>query len=446
MELEERSWSELTPAEKRERRWAAFVDPPVEFASPEAGEAYRARATRLRQAILLEGTPDRVPVELVSHFFAGRAVGMTPYECMYDYERAAAAWLRANRVLQPDSMMAPLFAAIPGRAYDLLDVKILNWPGHGVPMDTGFQYNEQEWMHEDEYDLLIDDPTDYMLHVYLPRVVGGMSGFTGLVSPMDMIEIVTAPTYWMRWATPEVQASLEALAAAGRECGAWGAHMFPLLGQLVAEGFPGPVGAMSKAPFDVIGDTFRGTRGIIMDMYRQPDTVLEACDRLAKLMVKWVTRRATPGSPPLVFMPLHKGADGFMSDEQFRTFYWPSLRAVLTGLIDDGFVPHLFAEGAYGSRLEIIADLPGPTVWHFDRTDMREAKRVLGGKACIKGNVPLSLMNLGTPAEVTAYCRDLIDAVGPGGGFILDVGAVADEAKEENIMAMMQAAKDFGAR
>ena len=446
MESVERSWAELSAAERRERRWAAFVDAPIPFVSPEAEAAYRARATRLKQAILLEGTPDRVPVEFAGHFFAARVVGMTPYEAMYDYERTAAAWLRCNRELQPDSLIGPLFAAIPGRAYDLLDVKILDWPGHGLPKESGFQYNEQEWMREDEYDLLIDDPTDYMLHVYLPRVVGGMAGFAGLVSPMDMIEIVTAPGYWMRWAAPEVQASLEALAAAGRECGAWGAHMFPLLGQLVAEGFPGPVGAMSKAPFDVIGDTFRGTRGIIMDMYRQPDVLLEACDRLVNLMVKWVTRRATPGSPPLVFIPLHKGADGFMSDEQFRTFYWPSLRAVIAGLINDGFVPHLFAEGAYGSRLEVIADLPGPTVWHFDRTDMREAKRILGGKACIKGNVPLSLVNLGTPTEVTAYCRDLIEAVGPGGGFILDVGAVADEAKEENVKAMIQAAKDVVVR
>jgi len=32
--------------------------------------------------------------------------------------------------------------------------------------------------------------------------------------------------------------------------------------------------------------------------------------------------------------------------------------------------------------------------------------------------------------------------VGQDGGFILDVGAVADEAKHENVMAMVQAAKD----
>ena len=142
-------------------------------------------------------------------------------------------------------------------------------------------------------------------------------------------------------------------------------------------------------------------------------------------------------------MPLHKGADSFMNDEQFRKFYWPSLRKVIEGLVADGFVPYLFAEGAYNSRLEAIADVPkGRTVWQFDRTDMRRAKEILGGVACIQGNVPNTLLQLGTAEEVRAYSKDLIQSVAPGGGFILDVGAVVDEAKEENILAMLQAAKE----
>jgi uroporphyrinogen-III decarboxylase len=299
-------------------------------------------------------------------------------------------------------------------------------------------------MREDEYHLLIDDPTDFLLHVYLPRTVAGLDGFASLVSPLDMVEIVASPSYLMRWATPEVQASLEKLATAGRECNEWGAVFYPLLGQLVREGLPGPIGSMSLAPFDFIGDTLRGTRGILMDMFRQPDAVLEACDRLAPILVKWVTRRATPHTGPLVFIPLHKGADGFMNGQQFERFYWPSLRKVILGLIEDGFVPYLFAEGAYNSRLETIRDVPaGRTLWHFDHTDMVRAKETLGGVACIQGNVPLSLLQLGTAEEVTAYCRDLIGAVSSGGGFILDVGAVVDEAKDENMLAMIRAAKEY---
>lgn len=438
-------WSQLSPDEKLAHRWDGFVNAPIEFVGPEAEAAYRARATRLRKAILLEGTPDRVPVCALTHFFPGRIKGLTPRDAMYDYQRAADAWLQTNLELQTDSIMGPLFAAIPAPAYDILDVQILSWPGHGVPMDVGFQYNETEWMREDEYHLLIDDPTDFFLHTYFPRVANGLQGFANLVTPMDMIEIVTAPAYWMRWANPETQESLEKIMAAGRECGAWGAAMFPTLGRLVAEGMTGPVGAMSKAPFDILGDTLRGTRGIIMDMFKQPDALLEACDRLARLAIKWVTRQATPHSAPMVFIPLHKGADGFMSDEQYRTFYWPSLKTVIQGLIDDGFTPYLFAEGAYSSRLEVISEVPrGRMLWHFDRTDMRLAKEHLGGVACVQGNVPSSLLNLGTPDEVTAYCRDLIEGVAPGGGFVLDGGAVIDEAKEENVRAMIQAAKELG--
>lgn len=444
MQPAERPWSQLTPQEGLERRWAAFVAPGIEFASAEAEADYKARATRLKQAILLEGEPDRVPVSALCGLYPATSQGLTPYDAMHDYPRGAAAWLDCNRALQPDSLIAPIFAAIPARAFATLDVEVLSWPGHGVSKDAGFQYNEKEWMLADEYELLIDDPTDYLLHVWLPRTVSGMKGFGKLASPLDMVEIVGSPTYLMRWADPEVQSSLEKLKAAGEECLAWGGTFFPLLGQLAAEGFPGTIGSMSLAPFDFIGDTLRGTRGILTDMFRQPDLVVEACDRLARVCVKWVTRCASPFSPPLVFIPLHKGADGFMNVEQFKTFYWPSLRKVILGLVEDGFVPYLFAEGAYNSRLETIADVPaGRTLWQFDRTDMHRAKKILGGVACIQGNVPLSQLQLGTAEEVKAYCRDLIQGVGPGGGFILDVGAVVDHAKEENMLAMIQAAKEY---
>ncbi len=443
MQVGEPAWSALSPEEKLERRWAAFCSPGLEFASPEAEAAYSARATRLKTAILLEGTPDRVPVSLLTGFYPGHSKGLTPYDAMYDYPRAAQAWFESNMDLQPDALMAPIFAAVPGRAFETLGVTLLSWPGHGVAKEAGFQYNEKEWMLEDEYDLLIDDPTDFLLHTWMPRTAEGLAGFASLVSPLDMIEVVASPPYLMRWGDPAVQASLEKMAAAAKECAEWGGTFFPLLGRLMAEGFPGVIGGMSLAPFDVIGDTLRGTRGVLTDMFRQPDALLEACDRLAPVMVKWVTRRASPFGPPCIFIPLHKGADGFMNDEQFRTFYWPSLRKVIMGLVEDGFVPYLFAEGAYNTRLEVIRDVPvGKTLWQFDHTDMRRAKEILGGVACIQGNVPVSLLNLGTPEEVTTYSRDLIDSVGQDGGFILDVGAVVDEAKEANMRALVQAAKD----
>ena len=96
---------------------------------------------------------------------------------------------------------------------------------------------------------------------------------------------------------------------------------------------------------------------------------------------------------PLIFIPLHKGADGFLSDEQFQKFYWPTLKAVMMGLIDAGIVPLPAAEGGYSSRLKVVQDLPkGKTLWMIDLTDMADAKKTLGKNACLLGNVPSAML------------------------------------------------------
>ena len=148
---------------------------------------------------------------------------------------------------------------------------------------------------------------------------------------------------------------------------------------------------------------------------------------------------------PLTFIPLHKGADGFMSEEQFLTFYWPTLKELCMGLINEGVVPLLFAEGGYNTRLNIVKDLPrGAAVWWFDQTDMARAKEILGDTACICGNVPASLICIGTPGEVREYCRKLIEVAGKGGSFILTSGAFMDQGNPDNMRAMMEAAKEYG--
>ena len=148
---------------------------------------------------------------------------------------------------------------------------------------------------------------------------------------------------------------------------------------------------------------------------------------------------------PLIFMPLHKGADGFLSDEQFKKFYWPTLKQVMVGLIEDGCIPFPALEGHWGSRLEVIQDIPkGKTVWMVDQTDMVKVKETLGQNACLIGNVSSSMLRLGTPQEVKDYAKKLIDTVGKGGGFIMGNGAFFDEAKPENIKAMVDFTREYG--
>jgi uroporphyrinogen-III decarboxylase len=146
-----------------------------------------------------------------------------------------------------------------------------------------------------------------------------------------------------------------------------------------------------------------------------------------------------------VFIPLHKGADGFLSDQQFKTFYWPQFKKLILGLIDEGCVPFPWAEGGYNTRLEVIRDVPkGKVIWGFDTTDMAKAKEVLGDVACITGNVPTSILGVGTPDQVTANIRKLIKDAGKGGGYIMMNGATLDDIPARNVRAMIEATKEYG--
>jgi len=195
----------------------------------------------------------------------------------------------------------------------------------------------------------------------------------------------------------------------------------------------------------VVGDNLRGTKGIMLDLYQRPEKVLEACDRLVDVVFYSVMEKATPNSIPGVFMPLHKGLDSFMSPQHFETFYWPSLRKLILRFIDEGFVPWLFTEGRYNTRLDVINDLPrGKVVYWMNTTDIVRAKEKLGPVGCIQGGVPVSMMSGCEPEEVTKHCRELIEKIGAGGGYILDLGAGPETGRAENIHAMVRAAKEYG--
>jgi hypothetical protein len=443
--MAEKAWAEMTPAEKRADRFAKWRDPGVPFVSPKAEAGYKARIERLIAAIDLKKA-DRVPVSLTAGWWPAVWAGITPYEAMHDAAQGAQAWVDFTLEFKPDVMISPILMTTPADVFESLDYKLYHWPGHGVAKDVSYQYNEKEWMLPEEYDHLISDPTDYMLRVYLPRTVSAFAGFGGLSSFFDFVELPFVSGHVGGWGSPEMADGLERLAKAARSVGAWAEPTFAKIGEMMMQGFPGYWGGATKAPFDILGDTLRGTRGMVTDLYRRPDKVVAACERLTQVAIDFVLKRPGPGpATPVIFIPLHKGADGFMSDEQFKKFYWPSLRAVITGLIEEGLVVFLFAEGGYNSRLDVIKDLPkAGTIWLFDQTDMARAKATIGQVACIQGNVPLSLIYAGTEKDTVEYSRHLIDTAGKGGGFILDVGAVADSGKEENLRAMIRTAEEYG--
>jgi uroporphyrinogen-III decarboxylase len=136
-----------------------------------------------------------------------------------------------------------------------------------------------------------------------------------------------------------------------------------------------------------------------------------------------------------------------MSPDQFKTFWWPTFRAMLLEMIDNGLIPVCLWESDCTSRMEIIADIPrGKAVYWFERANLVRAKEVLGDVVCLRGNVSPSLMATGTPEQVDAACRHLIETVGKGGGFILDCAfGIPDESPLENVRALYRSVHKYSA-
>jgi len=143
---------------------------------------------------------------------------------------------------------------------------------------------------------------------------------------------------------------------------------------------------------------------------------------------------------------LHRGSDGFLNLKHFEKYYWSYLKKVIFSVTDAGmcFIP--FYEGNWEQRLEYMLELPkGKTIARFAFTNLKKAKDVLKGHTCIMGGVPHSLLQTGTPNDVDKFCKELIETVGKGGGFILSPNTgVTNEAKPENVKAMVEAAKKYG--
>ncbi len=439
-----KKWEEMTWQEKREERFKRWLNPPdVKFISPGAEKLYKERATRFIKAIKLE-EPDRVPVMLPTGNYPAYWAGENFHTLMYDYKKGHEIWKKYMEEFgDMDTFNGPGFVP-SGKIAEVVTSKLQKLPGLGLPEDSPMnQFVEGEYMKADEYDLFMMDPTDYNLRVMMPRT----SDFYKCFEKLPPLRMSIVDPWVAILSDPDIRRTFLTLMSLSDENEKWMSASMEINQYIKSRGYPSMFGfgPMVGAPFDNFADALRGTHGIVMDMYRQPEKLHEAMEYWLNMMIKTSIKNFPMTDSPVIVMPLHKGDDTFMSDKQFAEFYWPTLRRLFLAMIDEGLVPMPFAEGRYTKRLKQIADTPRSGVmWWFDQTDMARAKEIIGDVCCIVGNVPTSVMMTGTTEQVKENCRRLIETCAPGGGYILGGGAHIDRGKIENLKAMMDAAKEYG--
>jgi hypothetical protein len=276
------------------------------------------REKRVKDAIALR-EPDRVPVTLNAGVFAARTAGLPSSAVFYDHDAYRQAGRKLLLELEPD-MGGIGVAANGGTVLGLLETKNYRWPGGPLPDDADYQFVEDEYMKPEEYDIFINDPSDFILRYYFPRIYGILEPLTKL-PPIGALRESGFPGFLGFFARPEfqqiaarVQQAVTEQSRIADESARFARHMERL-------GFPsqyggGGVGSgVGGAPLDAIADLLRGMRGIMLDMYRCPEKLIAASEKVLNTRIA----NAVPADPNWTGMPqrgggpLHRGSDEFMN-------------------------------------------------------------------------------------------------------------------------------------
>ena len=369
---------------------------------------------RLRAAIELKPV-DRVPVApKIDTSFAARSHGVKLAEVVKSPARGQE--ILEQTFADLGGCDCALQAGMNDLGLSVLGI-LTRLPGYHLGEDDLWQLEEQEIMQVDDYDFIVQNGwIAYIEKTYARLVEKGMP--------------VPVEKFGSRMG--------EAFEREMQDMDTWEAMGVPTL--------------FGFGPFIPL-EGFRFTRSfqmLIADLFRRPEKFLAAAeaslDEQIPLGIK--NFNAVKKTKKWGYLSIQIGmtTGSMLSPKQFDKFYWPFAQRLIRALVDADITPWLHCDSNWTPFLERFTELPkGKVVLDLDGlTDIFKAKAILRGHLCISGDVPAALLKLGTPQEVSTYCKKLIDIVGDGGGFILSSGcSVPLDARLENVKALVDTGKGY---
>ncbi|MFX1428117.1 MAG: uroporphyrinogen decarboxylase family protein [Promethearchaeota archaeon] len=197
--------------------------------------------------------------------------------------------------------------------------------------------------------------------------------------------------------------------------------------------------------FDLLS-TFRGSTNFMKDIYRHKDKIIEICDKYTDDFIRMGEYGITQSQGKTLLVGAVRASADFISIKHFEELFWPYFKKTVSTYVKKGYIVQLHMDTNWTDRLHYLLELPkGKIYLHMDeRTDIFKAKEVLGGHICIEGNLKPSLFTIGTPQMVEKQVKEIIDGCADGGGLIVG-SEIPDDAKLENLKAMCDTCKTYGA-
>ena len=421
--------------------------------NPENQARYDEKYKRMKTALDLK-EPDRVPINIGGGAFMLVDAGYTVAEVNYDesLDMAKDAAEKFLKKYDPDvaSGLALTFAG-EGRGHEMQGGKTMFIAGmKDAPIkmgeNSGPQFLEQVMLPDEEIDMFMNDYTQWSINCFLPRLSSVLEPFKTLKFPLNHRGINDIVNQFSRTDIKEAILKMWEINDFYKDYRARCGKIEQGLREMGYPSFGG--GARAVVPFDKYSDTFRGFMLSLTDIYEHEDEMKQYMERFQVENLQGIRDANKDGSRNGRFMSmaLHKGFDGMRSDSQYAELYWKHLKECIDVCRESGLVAQPFCEGKYTSRLKYLADItPGNVYYTFENVDLKEAKRVLSGKACFGGAFPSELLYFGTKQQVIDKVKETLDICAPGGGYIFSLSAGLNaDAKRENVEAMFDTVRTYG--
>ena len=189
---------------------------------------------------------------------------------------------------------------------------------------------------------------------------------------------------------------------------------------------------------------FRGVTQLMMDLIEEPERVLKLLDTCTTLVIDWLKAQTAAIGPSVEGFLLLDDIVGFVGKAHYEEFAHPFLKRICDAFPAD-WVKVYHNDASVAACLERLPDAGFDVLnWSY-LTPMSEACARVQGRMTLMGNVPpLAVGVRGTPAEVEAAARGVIQDAN-GHPLILSVGGgVSTGMPAANIHALSRAIAQAG--
>lgn len=197
-------------------------------------------------------------------------------------------------------------------------------------------------------------------------------------------------------------------------------------------------------PFTLAG-RFIGEETMMKATFKNPDLVHRVTDFCTDLLIHLYEPLVNDGSLDLISLADPTASGDLISKKQFGDFAVPYLKKFTDWAKSKNAHTLVHICGNTTDRIELMPETGASCISLDHKTDISRAKEALHGKMCFAGNVdPVAVMLQGTPEQVEATCKEIIEKAGTDGGFVLMPGCdIPPTVPYENIQKFIQTAREW---